>query len=78
MSGGRFLVSAKDVSISENILKVKTLVREVVNIDESLKINNDFSDNHEKLLYEVELSINDECAFELDKNSSDISDYVAG
>ena len=36
MSGGRFLVSAKDVSNSENVLKVKSLVKAGFDISEHL------------------------------------------
>ena len=41
MSGGRFLVSINDVMRSENILNIKSLVKEGFNIDTSLKENED-------------------------------------
>ena len=37
ISGRKFLVSVKDVIRSENILKIKSLVKEGFNIDSSLK-----------------------------------------
>ena len=36
MSGGRFLISEKDISISERILKIKALIKEGVEIDSTL------------------------------------------
>ncbi|XP_065673901.1 uncharacterized protein LOC136090852 [Hydra vulgaris] len=38
MSGGRFLVGLKDVTISEKILKIKSIVKESINFDDSLKV----------------------------------------
>ena len=38
MSGGRFLISAKDIVHSENILKIQALVKEGFDIDSSLKV----------------------------------------
>ena len=78
MSGGRFLVSAKDVAHSENILKIKTLVREGFDLNESLKINHDNSDATSNLLKAVECQIHDEDSLQLEENSRDVSDYIAG
>ena len=48
MSGGRFLVSLKDVMTSENILKVKNLVKEGFDIID-VKEERDFSRDLTKL-----------------------------
>ena len=37
MSGGRFLVSLKDVDLSEKILKIKSLLKEGFDIDDDVK-----------------------------------------
>ena len=37
MSGGRFLVSLKDTEVSEKILKIMSLIKEGIDIDESVK-----------------------------------------
>ena len=50
MSGGRFLVSIKDVMRSENILKIKSLVKERFNIDPSLKKDGKYDEATAKLL----------------------------
>ena len=47
MSDGGFLVSAKDVATSDNILKIKSMVKEGFHIDESLKNNESNSDDYE-------------------------------
>ena len=44
ISGGRFLVSVMDIAHSENVLKLKSLVKEGFDIGESLKTNNDHSE----------------------------------
>ena len=42
MFGGRFLDSFKDVSNSENVLKVKSLVKAGFDISDSFKVNNEY------------------------------------
>ena len=37
MNGGRFLVGLKDANISENIMKIKSLLKEGMNIDDTVK-----------------------------------------
>ena len=43
MSGGRFLVSCKDILQSENILKIKSLVKQGFDINQDVKKIVDFS-----------------------------------
>ena len=38
MSGGRFLVGLKDVIWSERILKIKSLVKESIDIKDDIKV----------------------------------------
>ena len=37
MSGGRFLVGLKDATVSEKIIKMKSLLKEGIDIDENVK-----------------------------------------
>ena len=38
MSGGRFLVGLKDTIISEKIIKIKSLLKEGIDVDEEVKV----------------------------------------
>ena len=78
MSGGRFLVSAKDVSNSENVLKVKSLVKACFDISEPLKVNNDYSEARLTMLTSVESSIKDDNCLQLNESSRDVANHVAG
>ena len=78
MSGGRFLISAKDVICSEKILKIKSLIREGFDIDEKFKLNEDHSSNVEDLLSSVESMFGDMDSITLDENSKEVSDNIAG
>lgn len=78
MSGGRFLVSAKDVAHSENILKIKTLIKEGFDIDDSLKTNPDHSKITAHLLEALDCQINDESSLQLEESSRNVSDHIAG
>ena len=59
MSGGWFLVSLKDVSQSENILEIKTLVKECFNVTQSLKVQEDYSHAEENLFPDVVQCLDD-------------------
>ena len=78
MSGGRFLISAKGITYSENTIKNQNLVREGFGINCSFKVANDYKGSGEKLLRNAEEELRDVNSIELDKDSRDISDYVAG
>ena len=78
LSGGRFLVSMKDVSRSENILKIKSLVKEGFNIDQSLKVDNVENEAVQQFLKDVELVIPDPDSIQLHPNTKEVSDNVAG
>ena len=54
MSGGRFIVSIKNVMLSENILKIKILVKEGFNIDPSQKDDGKYEEASAKLPQDVE------------------------
>lgn len=79
MSGGRFLISAKDVVRSENILKIQSLVKEGFDIDSSVKVNE--SQREPKiinLLRDVGNYLKDMDSIQLNQASREISDNVAG
>ena len=78
MSGGRFLVSAKDVDRSENILKIQSLVKEGFEIDNSLKEKLDGSEDVNTLLQQVKEVMKDENSIKLNESSRDISNHIAG
>lgn len=78
MSGGRFLISAKDASRSENILKIKSLVKEGFDIVSDIKMVEDSSKSGEELLRAVEEELGDVDAIKLDESSRKVSDHVAG
>ena len=78
MSGGRFFVSAKDVSRSENICKMKSLVKEGFDIVPSLKVEKVSEEAIEQFLKEVEDRYPDFDSMQLNSNSKEVSDNVAG
>ena len=78
MSGGRFLISTKDIAISEKILKVKTLVKEGFKLDTRLLLAEDDPVEVAKLMDEVEVLIGQSENLTLSKESLQVSDTVAG
>ena len=78
MSGGRFLVSLKDVNCSEKILKIKSL----------LKSNCDLKDAESSLLpdekksalkdIDEKISVTDVDSFALNEQTKEVSNFVAG
>lgn len=78
MSGGRFLISAKDVICSEKILKIKSLVREGFNIDDKVKLKEDHSSGLENLLCSLNQAIGDRDSIMLAEKSREVSDNIAG
>ena len=78
MSGGRFLVSIKDVMRSENVLKIKSLVKEGFNIDPSLKEDGKYEEATAKLLEDEESTIPNLDTIQLNSKLMEVSDNVAG
>ena len=77
MSGGRFLISAKDVFCSEKNLKIKSLVREGFNIDDKVKLEEDHSSDLQDLLCSLHQAIKDRDSIMLAEKSIEISDNIA-
>lgn len=79
MSGGRFLVSLMNIQTSEKILKIKTLVQEGMSINESVKINSSHDIDVQEMLEKFDDTIiNASASIELNQDSKQISDYIAG
>ena len=79
MSGGRFLVGLKDVVFSEKILKIKSLVKEGLDIDEGVKVTDDKSTGKLAVFREsVQSIISQSDRICLTSDSKEISDNVAG
>ena len=57
MSGGGFLIFAKDIAISEKFLKVKTLVKDRLQLDTGILLAEDDPVEVAKLMDEVEVII---------------------
>lgn len=76
MSGGRFLVSLKDVKCSEKILKIKSLLKEQLDINQNFEDKNNYENGITELLHTAEaIDVN---ALQLTDSSREISDYIAG
>jgi len=79
MSGGRFLISAKDVNNSEKILKIKSLVREGFDIEDSIKIKTDYTEEEEDLVSSLTSVLGNEGnRVSLEDNSKEVADNIAG
>lgn len=78
MSGGRFLISAKDISTSEKILKITSLVKEGFDIDQSVKIPHHSKEDEENLASAAEEALGDVESITLNATSKTVSDHVAG
>ena len=78
MSGGRFLISVKDVFQSENVCKIKSLVKEGIDIIPSMKDDDRYVDETRQLLIDVEASLPNPDVIQLDAKSREVSDNVAG
>ena len=72
MSGGRFLVNLKDVTNSENILKIKSLVKEGIDLEELKEKENDSVDFKLKLV-EIDFS-----SIKLSDDLQEVANYIAG
>ena len=78
MGGGRFLVGLKDANLSEKIIKIKSLLKEGMNIDNSVKLCENDDDKLEDLLLNVTLM---NCTQENTTSSNDsgeVAIHIAG
>ena len=59
MSRGRFIVSLKDVINSEEILKIKSLLKEGFDINDEVKVNENTATHLESFLKDVQHFLDD-------------------
>lgn len=79
MSGGRFLVGLREATSSEKIIKIKTLLKEGVSIDENVQEENTEQDTEFERLLDDENIVN--CSPEslsLSNDSREVAVYIAG
>ena len=78
MSGGQFLVSLYEVLCSENIIKIRNLVKEVFDIEDRMKVITDHHIYLEILENNIEPNINDAEEILLNEESREEAVYIAG
>ena len=76
MSGGRFLVGLREVTSSEKIIKLKTLLKD--DIDIRMDSNVEHDENIETLLHHVDLSRCSDEMVTLSEDSREVGIYIAG
>ena len=78
MSGGRFLVSLKDVVLSDKILKIKSLLKEGFDIDDDVKALTEYTLELELFDQSAQVVIDKIDQLALSTETKDVSDNVAG
>lgn len=78
MSGGRFLVSWKNVNQSETILKMKTLLKADCNLQESLSTICQEEKKQALVQIDEKISHVDEEVYQLNSSSLEVSNMIAG
>lgn len=78
MSGGRFLISEKDIITSEKIVKIKTLVKEGLQLDSNVLSTEEDPVQMMNLMEDVEGLIGKADNLKLNDESRQVSDTVAG
>ena len=79
MSGGRFLVSLREVYSSEKILSLKSLLKENIDIlEENIQEVSSFSDKFQLLMTEISFMENEIQSSTLSKDSQDVAVMIGG
>ena len=78
MSGGRFLVGLKDITCSEKILKIKSLLKEGFDINDSVKVDKKVDEELERFRQSVNHIILDSDRIRLSDKTKEVSDNVGG
>ena len=78
MSGGRFLVGLREAILSEKIIKLKTLLKDDINITNIMDSNVEHDENIETLLHHVDLSCCSDEMVTLSEDSREVGIYIAG
>ena len=76
MSGGRFLVGLREAILSEKIIKLKTLLKDDINIT-IMDSNVEHDENIETLLHHVGLSRCTDEMVTLSEDSREVGIYIA-
>ena len=78
MSGGRFLVRLREATSSEKIIKLKTLLKDNIDISNIMDSNVEHDENIETLLHHVDLSRCSDEMVTLSEDSREVGIYIAG
>ena len=72
ISGGRFLISEKDINISEKILKIKELIKEGVEINSTVLSTGEDSTQVAKLMDNIDELVGETNGIQLNDDSSQV------
>ena len=75
---GRFFVGLKDVTSSEKIIKIKSLSKEEIDIDNNVKDTVDNNENIENLLQDIDFMNSSTDNIALSEDSREASCHIAG
>ena len=78
MSGGRFLVGLREATSSEKIIKLRTLLKDDIDISNIMDSNVEHDENIETLLHHVDLSRCSDEMVTLSEDSREVGIYIAG
>ena len=78
MSGGRFLAGLSEATSSEKIIKLKTLLKDDIDISNIMDSNVEHDENIETLLHHVDLSRCSDEMVTLSEDSRKVRIYIAG
>ena len=78
MTGGRFLVGLKYVTSSEKIIKIKSLLKEEIDIDNNVKDTVDNDENIEHLLQDIDFMNCSTDNVALSEDSREVSCHITG
>ena len=78
MSDGRFLVGLREATSSEKIIKLKTLLKDDIDISNIMDSNVEHDENIETLLHHVDLSRCPDEMVTLSEDSREVAIYIAG
>ena len=77
MSGGRFLVGLREATSSEKIIKLRTLLKDDIDISNIMDSNVEHDENIETLLHHVDLSRCSDEMVTLFEDSREVGIYIA-
>ena len=78
ISGGRFLVGLREAASSEKIIKLKTLLKDDIDISNIMDSNVEHDENIETLLHHVDLSRCSDEMVTLSEDCREVGIYIAG